>query len=195
MKTYMEHDNTVTLVAPTTGDNDFKELNFPLVNIHHWYPFNVNFTYKYSNSKKHLYLVKGNEYEGENLYNTASLKQSRPLPIIDGVPDHAHVHKRNAELMEYAQSLGIPVMSGQYSMDDVQRGFKELDNLIKLLKSSIESRLIEELEERVYEVHKATEAWDKAVYEVATKEELDVLERFGEIYTMLSLMRKIKEVE
>jgi hypothetical protein len=192
MKTIVEHVDKITLQVQTTGD-EVAEFLLPVMNVHYWYPFNINFTYRYTNSKGYLYLVKERDYTGENLYKVDILKRTKPLEDRNGIMFHPSVYQRNKFIIEKAKSLGLPVITGVYDMPTVDKGFKQLDQLIKLVKSRIEERFLESDDEAWYAPEIPTEDWDQAVYEHAKEEELTYLQEFGEMYTMLSLMRKIIE--
>ncbi|QIW88712.1 hypothetical protein P59_115 [Bacillus phage P59] len=192
MKTIVAHEDKIKLQVHTTGD-EVKEFLLPVMNVHYWYPFNINFSYMYTNSKGYLYLVKERDYTGENLYKVEILKKTKPLEDRNGIMFHPNVYQRNKYIIEKAKSLGLPVITGAYDIHDVNTGFKQLSSLIKLIKGRIEDRYMENDDDAWYSPEIPTDEWDQAAYKHATEDELTYLQEFGEMYTMLTLMRKIAE--
>lgn len=192
MKTIVEEQGLVKLVVPTTG-NEIKEFKLPSRNAWYWYPFNVNFTYKYSEAKGYMYLVKDRDFEGPNLYKVDILKKTKPLEDRSGVMFHPQVYMRNRYIMDKARSLGVPTINEQYTLEDVERGFKVVRALMEVVKKRIEDRYFEKDEDAWYAPDTPTEEYDAAVYSHAKKDEKEYLQEFGEMYTMLCLMRKIAE--
>lgn len=184
-------NNTIDLMVPTT-DKELLHYELPTEKVHYWYPFNINFFYKYSMSKKFMYLVKEKDYDGENIYNVDILKRSKPLGERKGVMFHPYVYKRNRYIIEKARALGIPTVKDSYNLQDVQKGFSDLDLLIHAVKGRVEDRYI--AHGGALEAPEVpSDDWDRAVYNVMTVEEQKVLQEFGEIYSMLTVMRKIAE--
>jgi hypothetical protein len=192
MKTFVEHEDKITLQIQTTGD-EVKEFLLPIMNVHYWYPFNINFTYRYTNSKGYLYLVKERDYTGENLYKVDILKRTKPLGDRNGVMFHPNVYQRNKYIIEKAKSFGIPVITEPFKIEDVELGFNQISTMIKVIKGRVEDRFFDNNEDAWYSPEIPTDEWDRAVYEHAKEDELTYLQELGEMYTMLSLMRKIAE--
>lgn len=185
-----KENKLLTLKVPTTGGEE-KGFEFPVHNVHHWYPLNINFYYRYTNSKEFLYLVMDNGFTGENYYNVDILKRTKPLQVRDGVMFHPHVYKRNRYIISKARKLGLPTLRDTYTIEDVQKGFDKLGSMIQLVKDRIEDRMVEEGNEDIlFDI--VEEEWDKIIYKHTTPEEDNVLTEFGEMYSMLSVMRKIK---
>jgi hypothetical protein len=192
MKTIVEHEDKIKLQVQTT-DGEVKEVLLPTMNVHYWYPFNINFSYKHTDSKNYLYLVKERDYVGGNLYKVDILKRTKPLENRNGVMFHPNVYQRNKYIIEKAKSFGLPVITEPYKLDDVEEGFHQLSTLIKLIKGRIEDRFFDKNEDAWYSPDIPTDEWDQAVYRYAKQDELTYLQELGEMYTMLSLMRKIAE--
>lgn len=192
MKTVIKSDNLLSIEVDTTREGK-KTLFLPVQDIHYWYPFNINFYYKYSSAKEHLYLVQDKEYKGENIYSVRSLKLAKPLQDKGGTPFNPEVYKRNLLIMSKAQSLGLPIITDEYTLEKVQRGFKTFDKLLGLVRAAIQQRYLRENEEAWFVPEVPTNSWDIELYGQATPQELAVLEEFGEMYSMLTLMRKIAE--
>lgn len=184
-------DSKVTLTVSTT-DKEFKEYEVTPHKVYYWYPFNVNFFYKYSNSKRFLYLVKEKDYTGENIYNVDILKRSKPLGQRKGVMFHPYVYKRNRYIIDKARDLGIPTLKDNYDLRDVQKGFEDLDLVTQTVKGRVEDRYI--AYGGTLEAPKVpNDDWDEAVYNVMTTEEQEIFHELGEMYAMLTVMRKIAE--
>lgn len=190
MKLKAPTTDTIKLIVRTT-DKLFKTFELPKLNIHYWYPFNINFTYRYTESKNYLYLVKEKGYTGTNIYSADILKRTKPLEHRGGVMFHPQVFKRNMYIMDKAKNLGLPTIRGSYTMNDVEAGFERLGDMMQAVRDQIEQRFIWENEEAWYITDTNSEEWDELIYQQASPLELDVLQEFGEMFTMLSIMRKL----
>lgn len=191
MKLISKNSNDVTLNVRTTGKETL-DITVSKRNVHYWYPFNINFSYRYTESKRFLYLIKEKGYTGKNHYGVDILKRTRALGDRDGVMFHPEVYKRNTYIMEKAKALGIKTVEDQYEMRDVEQGYKIVNAAFKAIKNLIEDRYVSQHEDE--ELHSQlfpTEEWDEAVYSCMTEEESEAMQEIGEVYTMLSLMRKI----
>jgi hypothetical protein len=182
----------VVLEVLTTG-KEVKEFFLPKENIHYWYPFNINFSYKYTDSKKFLYLVKDKNYEGENYYFVDILKRTRALPKKDGIMFHEAVFDRNMYIMFKAANLGIPTLLDEFTMEDVEEGFKKVGDIINAIKSQAKQRYIAETGEVFTTQEVTSEEWDRDVYEYLSDLEAETLVAVGEMYSMLNVMRKLVE--
>jgi hypothetical protein len=191
MKLKAPSQDTINLSVKTTSKH-FKSFELPKINIHYWYPFNVNFTYRYTESKNFLYLVKEKGYTGPNLYKADILKRTRPLEKRNGIMFNPHVFSRNMYIMDKARSLGLPTIRESYTINDVQAGFERLGDCMQAVREQIENRFIWDNDEAWY-VDNASEEWDEKVYTQATEEESNALIEFGEMYSMLTIMRKLVE--
>jgi hypothetical protein len=185
------HD--VLLEVETTQEDELKEFHLPKHDLHYWYPFNINFFYKYTNSKDYLYLVKEKGFEGPNYYGVDILKRTKPLGEKNGVMFNPEVYKRNKKIMKLAQSLKIPTIDSSYTMEDVQAGFRQLDDCMHLLKLQAEERYKAASGEFIYVQSVMDEDRDQEVFEHMLPIEQEMLIELGEIYVMLNLMRKLAE--
>lgn len=184
--------DSIKLSVKTTSKH-FKDFNLPKLNIHYWYPFNLNFTYRYTEAKDFLYLVKEKGYTGANIYRADILKRTKPLESKNGVMFHSEVFQRNMVVMAKAKELGLPTIREAYTMQDVQRGFNLLDSVIQSTREKMEDRFVWANEDAWYITDTNSEEWDEKVYSHATSKELFELQLYGEMYTMLSIMRKLVE--
>lgn len=183
-----DNSNTVTLRVFTRG-KDLEDVVLPKENIHYWYPFNTNFSYRCSSAKKSLYLIKERSHVGENVYGVDTLKKTKPLDIKDGVPYHPQVHRRNLQVIDRAKQLGIVTIEDNFTLALTVAGFQTVCNCIDAIKSRAQERVDDE---EIQGVHThLNEEWDERVYEKLTKEEGVFLLELGEIYGMLTVMRKL----
>lgn len=190
MKITAESTDTIKLTVRTT-DKQTKTIKLPRLNIWYWYPFNINFTYRYTFAKDYLYLVKEKGYTGDNLYRADILKRTKPLEHRGGVMFHPQVFQRNMYIIERAKELGIPTIKSVFTLQDVEAGFEKLGDIIQTVRDQIENRFIWDNENAWYVSDTNSEEWDEKVYGQATPLEIKALQEFGEIYTMLSIMRKL----
>lgn len=194
MKLIAEHSKeSVTLRVYTTG-KDTKDIDMPRENIHYWYPFNVNFTYRYTNAKGYLYLVKAKSYTGPNVYSVDILKRTKELEKKDGVMFNPKVYERNLLIIKRAEQLGIIPITKDYNYQSIEFGFDLIGSCIDAIKQRGEERLLEAEPSASWENHThLNEEWDTRAYSYLTEEENNTLLEFGEIYAMLTVMRKLVE--
>lgn len=192
MKLLTTLQDDIILEVETTGE-ETREFDFPSRHIHYWYPFNLNFFYKYTNSKNFLYLVKDKNYEGPNYYGVDILKRTKPLDKKHGVMFHPAVYDRNMRIIFRARQLGIATIDSSFTTEDVQEGFNLLSMAIAMVKRSGEERYVAEIGEDDYPQPLMSEEWDEIIYSYLTEKEEEFLIEFGEIYCMLNLMRKLAE--
>lgn len=185
--------NCVVLEVETTQENDLADFSFPNRDLHYWYPFNINFFYKYTNSKDYLYLVKEKGYEGPNHYGVDILKRTKPLGEKNGVMFNPAVYKRNKHIMKTAHSIGVPTIDSSYTMEEVQAGFMKLSDIMEFVKLQAEKRYMAENGEILYSQSVMDEDRDEEIFEYMLPIEREMLIEFGEIYVMLNLMRKLIE--
>ena len=177
----------VVLTVPTTEKGETLFV-FPTQNIHYWYPFNINFSYKYSESKRYLYLTKEKDYEGPNYYEVTILKKTKPLDEKDWTMFHPKVYERNMHTIQLAKRVGIVTIDQKYTAEDIVYGYEKVARMIEALKNSIYRRAFgfSELSQPLH-----TEGWDEEIYREMTAEESEMMVEFGEIYAMLTVMRKL----
>lgn len=185
-------DDEVLLEVRTTG-KEIKEVFLPKESLHYWYPFNINFKYNYTDSKQFLYLVKEKDYEGKNYYNVDILKRTKALPQKNGIMFNEPVFLRNMYIISKAMSLGIPTILDVYTLADVELGFSALSNCIQVVKERAEDTYLQAGGEPFYSQIGRSEEWDELVYKHMSPEEREILIELGEIYAMLTVMRKLAE--
>jgi hypothetical protein len=193
MKTVVKTDHLINLEVKTTNQSK-RDFLLPIENLHFWYPFNVNFSYVYSDARDQLYLVKENDYKGTNWYGTDVLKQTDPLEEMDGFMFHEKVYDRNMYIMLRAHFIGLPkIITDEYTLEDIEEAYKHLHTVHYQAKCRIEERVVEKAADIYFPTTTCDPYWDTLVYEETTEEEKEFLEELGEMYGMLGLMRKIAE--
>jgi hypothetical protein len=93
--------------------------------------------------------------------------------------------------MDKAKSLGLPTIRGSYTISDVEAGSVRLGDMMQAVRDQIENRFVWDNDEAWYISDTNSEEWDELIYTQATPEETAILLEFGEMYTMLSIMRKL----
>lgn len=195
MKLTVNHAVDMLLLEVETTGEEKKHIYFSTENAYYWYPFNNNFSYRYSNAKGQLYLVQEGGYIGENVYGVDILKRSKQLMMDkEGFLIHPEVRKRNEWIMEVASLYGLPTLLDDYSSHDVQKGFETLGSWLNKYRDFLEDKLMYMDEDAlsVTQVH-LNEEWDRRIYECADEQDIELLQEFGEMYNMLCLMRKLAE--
>lgn len=184
----------VELSVFTTNGDELKSFHFPKNHIYFWYPFNINFFYKYSNSREFMYLVKEKGYEGENVYNIDILKRTKPMPTRNDVPFHKGVYQRNMYIMSKAKEVGLVTIKDVYSISDVKENYIKLKNILTIIKNEMQDRYLDKYPEDVENIGE-DEEWIKKIYSEMTPEEHKHFIEIGEMYVMVNLMRKLAEEE
>jgi hypothetical protein len=177
----------VVLTVPTTEKEETLFV-FSTENVHYWYPFNINFSYKYSDSKKYLYLTKEKDYEGPNYYDVTILKKTKPLETKNWTMFHQKVYDRNMHIIALANKIGIVTIDQKYTAEDTVYGYEKVARMIEAMKNNIYRRVFgfSELSQPLH-----TEGWDAEIYSAMTPDEAEMMVEFGEIYAMLTVMRKL----
>ncbi|ALA07768.1 hypothetical protein BC01_190 [Bacillus phage BC01] len=186
-------DHGIKLQLSTTDQETYTIL-VPKKDIHFWYPFNLGFYYKYSAAKEYMYLVKDKHYDLGNVYGTDILKRTKELPINeDDVPFNEPVYNRNVCVMDKARLMGIPTVTDNYDLNQVEHGFKTVSDQMQYIKERMEERYMEKYITKIesYQPVQQTEEWDKQVYRCAQAAEMEELGWLSEIYNMLVLMKKL----
>lgn len=186
-----ENKESGVLTVDTTGDKGTKDYYVSLSNIHQWYPFNISYKYNYSQSQRYIYLVEENSSTGETLYGADILRHTAPLERRHGTMLHRKVLTRNEFIIAKAKRAGIPYITGSYNLKDIQDGFHKIRTVIEYIKDTIIKRYERVTAVPLVEGAVTPEQWDIALYVVATNVERKRLIELGEMYTMLTLMRKM----
>ncbi|QQO40578.1 RNA polymerase sigma factor [Bacillus phage 000TH008] len=184
-------DNVILRVSVNRTGETFVAM--PLENLHYWYPFNINFSYKFSESRGGLVLVKERGYEGHNFYNAPStLKEAELLKKKDGFFLNQKVYERNTYIIEKAKKLNLPVITDDtYNSRDIAKGFLRLQYLMGLVKKDIENNYKMYQEVTSAPETELDEEWDHKMFESMSTIHKNAYIEFGEMYSMLVTMNKI----
>ncbi|AHJ87522.1 hypothetical protein Bp8pC_091 [Bacillus phage Bp8p-C] len=209
--TRKDKDTFIMTVETTEGGT--KDLAVGVYDLDKIYPFNSNYMYKYSPTRDAFYLCKDRKYKNVDVYQHA--EGDNDISYFADVygteeqihveyPFQAHVSNRNSIVQLKARKMGIPVMweliSKTVTKNDIKAGHRKLADAIDKLNEKIEKRYLDSISaEEVLEDRRTPnsgdEDWYAAIYTVATPEEEHEFIMYGEIYTMLRLLRRIIEVK
>lgn len=198
MKVVKKTEEEIILILETTSSDveEVKELTLPLDKLLYWYPLNMNYTYKFANSKQIMYLVKDPTYKGEPLYETKLLKYAEELPLRDGIPFNESVYERNNQVMAFAVKSNILDMYGHLNADTLEESVICTINYMKEFRQVLQKRFIldetRDTDESV-SVTNDKEDLDLILYSYATEDEMRDLNMMGEVYTLLNLMRRLQD--
>jgi hypothetical protein len=168
--------------------NDIEVVEVPLQDLYLWYPFNINYEYRYSKKNSYMHLVAITGRTGDDVYKMEEPSNSPRMVHLGNTFYNEAVAERNKTIIWRAHNLGISTLDDEFNYTDVQNGFSDLDVFIQTVKDRIEDRV----DPADFEGHLSKpDMKDRAIYAQATDTELRRLQEFGEIYTMLSLMRKM----
>lgn len=198
MKVVKKNEEEITLILETTSSDveEVKELILPLDKLLYWYPLNMNYTYKFANSKQIMYLVKDPTYKGEPLYETKLLKYAEELPLKHGVPFNESVFVRNAKVLEFAMKRDILGVYGNPDLQTVEESIICTINYMKEFRQVLQKRFILDETRDTDEAVSVTsdkEDLDLILYSYATEDEMRDLNMMGEVYTLLNLMRRLQD--
>ncbi|WNO29847.1 hypothetical protein [Bacillus phage SDFMU_Pbc] len=202
--TRKDKDTFIMTVETTEGGT--KDLELSLEDVQNVYPFNSNYMYKYSPTRKKFYLCKDRGYKNTDVY-----KHSEGDNDIDYFEDdhtwffhQSNVTDRNWDMFCAAERLDIPnlwnLSIGSLTQDKIKVGHVKLADAMDALNEKIAKRYLDSLtaEEVLEDRHipnSGNEDWYATIYTVATREEEDQFILYGEIYNMLRLMRRFIEVK
>lgn len=198
MKVVKKNEEEITLILETTSSDveEVKELILPLDKLLYWYPLNMNYTYKFANSKQIMYLVKDPTYKGEPLYETKLLKFAEELPLRDGIPFNESVYERNNQVMAFAVKSNILDMYGHLNTDTLEESVICTINYMKEFRQVLQKRFILDETRDTDEAVSVTsdkEDLDLILYSYATEDEMRDLNMMGEVYTLLNLLRRLQD--
>lgn len=209
MKLTRKDEDTFIMTVETT-EGGTKDLEIRVQDIDDVYPFNSNYMYKYSPTRDAFYLCKDRKYKNLDVYDhsvgdTDIVFMERRLDGHVSNPFQTFVAHRNFEVQEKAQQMGIPVLwdylnQEKITKNDIKVGHRKLADAIDKLNERIEKRYLstlsaEEVLEDRHMPNSGDEDWYATIYAVATPEEEHEFIMYGEIYTMLRLLRRIIEVK
>lgn len=213
MKVIKLDDNTGRLLVVTSGGRGVR-IDFPLDTIFNWYPLCNRYDYRYRNSTETLYLVLAHQSDyapnrygikkakGRAMSNVASFKKAKWC--------NPEVVKDNKAIYAFAKRLGIVTPDTDYTLADVVDGLKKvqdcLDTLLNIEKQRVEMKYQKAVMRYAetgntgyrpfiakYEEQQKHDREDQTsfILEHCTRKTLDVYLNLGDVYTMLSIMRKV----
>lgn len=209
--TKIDKERGIGKVAIISNRGKLQHLEYPLESLFDWYPCCQRYDYKMSESRKKLYLVPVDARKNGKRY-FADVEKSR-VDSDSGVvylPKwcNKEVKQENKKLFEFAKNYGIITPDQEYTLEQVKDSITRILDILDMLYSFEYNRLREhytvlaENGELVGEAKKAYDQFiladreDKAsfVLEACKSTNIDDLyERFGEVYVMLQVMRKVVE--
>lgn len=198
MKVVKKNEEEITLILETTSSDveEVRAMTLPIDKLLYWYPLNMNYTYKFANSKHIMYLVKDPTYKGKPIYETKLLKYAEELPLKDGVPFNESVFNRNTKVVEFAMKKEILSIYGNPNLSTIEEGVICTIKYMKDFRKELQKRFIldeaREIDESL-DVTSDKEDLDIILYSYATEEEMKDLNMMGEVYTLLNLMRRLQD--
>lgn len=204
LKYNSEKDKVILKIYTTPsrkGDSDIKgmkeeqqTIELPSRNIHYWYPFLVNYYYRFSEERRYMYIAKdsGCLEDLESDYIPYGLRRATKLKKVDGVPYHEEVYSYNKEVINMAKKLGVPTIEEEYTHNDLCNAFLDIGDMMDSVRDRIRDRLEEKaILESHNDLFSFIDDTSEQIYNSATKEEVLTLRMLGSIYTMLTVMRKL----
>lgn len=209
--TKIDKERGIGKVAIISNRGKLQHLEYPLESLFDWYPCCQRYDYKMSESRKKLYLVLVDARNNGKRY-FADVEKSR-VDSDSGVvylPKwcNKEVKQENKKLFEFAKNYGIITPDQEYTLEQVKDSITRILDILDMLYSFEYNRLREhytvlaENGELVGEAKKSYDQFiladreDKAsfVLEACKNTSIDDLYgRFGEVYVMLQVMRRVVE--
>lgn len=210
-----ERNEGAILVPTNVGYT--KRLDFPLDTLFDWYPCCPRYDYKYSDTRDKMYIVMIEENGKLPLrYNVPPTKKrvkSKTACFITNTWYNQEVANDNKKLFSFAENYDIVTPNKEnYTLEDVNNSIERVQDILDMLYTVQEKQVEKDLIVRVGTLEK--EAPDseelKAVHqEIKEYMQLDregkashvlsllpqhveeLYANFGEVYTMLNLMKKV----
>lgn len=212
MKVIKIDDNTGRLLVITSGGRGVR-MDFPLETIFNWYPLCNRYDYRYRKSSDTLYLVLAHQSSAPSRYGVKEAKGRAISKVASFKKDtwcNSEVIKDNKAVYAFAKRLGIATPDTDYTLADVNNGLKKvqdcLDTLLNIEKQRVEMKYQKAVTRyaetgntgyrsfiRKYEEQQKHDREDQTsfILENCTRKTLNVYLNLGDVYTMLSIMRKV----
>lgn len=200
MKTTFISKDTGVLTYKTSTYEE-QTIEFPADSIQDWYPFDLNYTYRYSVPHKRFFLVLL-ELEAETKRYNVHSNRDRSIsntavfrPTDWYCPE---VKIENAKVIQYAKDLGLKTIE-----DDLT--YSQVCATIRILGDK-EQELFRNLEDDVFDRLKSEPSYDKLlstflkmgnedrysfILNKISQEDKEKLKAFGQMYCMYGIMRKM----
>lgn len=161
-----------------------------------WYPLDVNYEYRYNDSKELMYLIPLERSQESWDYGITSLT-NRAISEVATFDLHTwynkEVSEENKALMETAKTLGLWTLSEDYTMKGVNLNMDTLHELIEEpVFKGIEQRMLDKMAREEYDSyrHKNMEQRGAIRIQHASPEDLEILAFTGKMRIMTNLMRQ-----
>lgn len=161
-----------------------------------WYPLDVNYEYRYNDSKELMYLIPLERSRESWDYGITSLT-NRAISEVATFDLHTWYNKEvseaNKELMATAKLLGLWTLEDTYTMQHVEDNMDMLYELIEEpVHKGIEQRMLDKLTRKEYDSyrHKNMEQRGAIRIQHASPEDLTILAFSGKMRVMTNLMRQ-----
>lgn len=209
--------NEGTIFVPTSNNDEGKLFKFPLETLFDWYPCCPRYSYQYSTSRKKLYLrLLDSDKSLKPRYGVSTNKKrviSKIACFNENEWYNKEVAQENKELFEFAKQYDIVTpLKEDYTLEEVDESISKVLDILDLLYTNQKIKVEEELVGAVDSLQLTkpdSEELRKAYKDVAEYMRLDreekatyvlsrslgslnsVYEKFGNVYTMLNIMRKV----
>lgn len=188
------------------------QLQFPLDSLFKWYPCCNRYDYKYSNNQQKLYIIpvepKSDMPIRYHVHSTKSRASSKVACTAVPAWHNKEVAKENELLFNFAKKYDIITPDQEYTLEHVQDSITKVLDIFDMLYSferhnvrdrhlelAEKERLTPKQETELAELTKLVTAdrEDQATYVLSQlkKDNARLYARFGEVYTMLQVMRKV----
>ncbi|UQT00081.1 hypothetical protein NGDEOPKE_00132 [Enterococcus phage vB_OCPT_Carl] len=209
--------NEGTIFVPTSSSNEGRLFSFPLETLFDWYPCCPRYEYQYSTSRKKLYLrLLDSDKTLVARYGVGDNKKrviSKIACFNENEWYNEEVANENAELFNFAEQYDIVTpLKDDYTLKEVDDSISKVLDILDLLytnqKVKVEEELINKVDtlqlskpysDELKQAYKDISEYmrldreEKATYVLSRS--LDslnsVYEKFGNVYTMLNIMRKV----
>lgn len=177
------------------ADNKEPVLVFPLETLVNWYPFDVNYEYRFSNKRNKLYIALVDESVQTPSYGISTNKDRvKSEHASFELPEwyNAVIAEENMKTVELAKKLGIKTPEEDFTKEDVQNGFELLGRSINILTNIVTERFLScSSEEAIKDYHRA-KTEDKSLMSLAFCNDDDdkLFLDLGKVHSMLNIMRK-----
>lgn len=218
--TKIDKERGIGKVAIISNRGTLQHLEYPLESIFDWYPCCQRYDYKMSESREKLYLVLLEEKEDKKCRKRNRRKNRYSVGVEKSRVDsetgvvylpkwsNREVKRENKRLFTFAKEYDIITPDQDYTLEQVQESITRVLDVLDMLYSFEYNKLREyyidladkgELvgdAKKAYDLFILADREDKAsfVLESCKGTKVDELyEKFGEVYVMLQVMRKVVE--
>lgn len=194
--TEMRDYGLITFKSTTEEPSTFE---FPIDSLEFWYPLDNRYTLSYSASRDHLYVTTATKSISENVKygidTMAGRAKSTECRTTTTELYMAPVAKRNAEIKAYCQANGIVFLGKPCTMKELEKSYKRIGDILDLLNGRLEQIYLDTYVggdlEALIEFNSLNDFnRSNALDKVTTAKHREYFSIIGEVYAMLSLVRK-----